>query len=153
MLNSEKVGHFIMSRRKFLGYTQQQLARKLNVSFQAVSKWENGTAYPNVEILKDLAIVLGLSVDEILTGCEKEAEGLSYSKAGIDNAYTDAIKGACPLYGDKRQARLKWHRTLCLSLRHSFSRAEKSGFGVEIRGAGLQAEAGQGIRLHGIHRS
>ncbi len=105
MLNSEKVGHFIMSRRKFLGYTQQQLARKLNVSFQAVSKWENGIAYPNVEILKDLAIVLGITVDEILAGSEKETEGLSYSKAGIDNAYTDAIKRGMAKYmqtSDKR---------------------------------------------------
>ncbi|MCI9547320.1 MAG: phosphoribosylformylglycinamidine cyclo-ligase [Lachnospiraceae bacterium] len=105
MLNSEKVGHFIMSRRKQLGYTQQQLAQKLNISFQAVSKWENGTAYPNIEVLKDLAIVLGISVDEILTGSEKETEGLSYSKAGIDNAYTDAIKRGMAKYmqtSDKR---------------------------------------------------
>ncbi|MBQ3583633.1 MAG: helix-turn-helix transcriptional regulator [Lachnospiraceae bacterium] len=40
-----------MSKRKEMGMTQQQLADKLNISFQAVSKWENGTTYPNVEIL------------------------------------------------------------------------------------------------------
>ncbi len=51
-----------------------------------------GTAYPNVEILYDLAIALGVTVDEILSGNEKEKEGLSYSKAGIDITYTDAIK-------------------------------------------------------------
>ena len=51
MLNSMKVGNFIMSKRKEMGMTQQQLADKLNLSFQAVSKWENGTTYPNVEIL------------------------------------------------------------------------------------------------------
>ena len=45
MLNSIKVGNFIMEKRKVLGLTQQQLADKLNVSFQAVSKWENGTTY------------------------------------------------------------------------------------------------------------
>lgn len=37
MLNSIKVGNFIMSKRKVLGMTQQQLAQRLNVSFQAVS--------------------------------------------------------------------------------------------------------------------
>ncbi|MBP3352421.1 MAG: helix-turn-helix transcriptional regulator [Lachnospiraceae bacterium] len=42
MLNSTKIGNFIMAKRKTLGLTQQQLADKLNVSFQAVSKWENG---------------------------------------------------------------------------------------------------------------
>ena len=92
MLNSIKVGSFIMEKRKALGMTQQQLADKLNVSFQAVSKWENGTTYPNIEILRDLAIVLEVSVDEILAGSEKEADGLSYSKAGIDITYTDTIK-------------------------------------------------------------
>ncbi len=92
MLNSTKVGNFIMEKRKALGMTQQQLADKLNVSFQAVSKWENGTTYPNIEILRDLAIVLEVSVDEILAGSEKEADGLSYSKAGIDITYTDTIK-------------------------------------------------------------
>lgn len=94
-----------MKRRKLLGLTQQQLADKLNISFQAVSKWENGTAYPHIEVLKNLAIVLGISVDEILTGSEKETEGLSYSKAGIDNAYTDAIKRGMAKYmetSDKR---------------------------------------------------
>lgn len=40
MLNSIKVGNFIMNKRKSLGLTQQQLAERLNVSFQAVSKWE-----------------------------------------------------------------------------------------------------------------
>lgn len=92
MLNSVKVGSFIMDKRKSIGFTQQQLAQKLNVSFQAISKWENGTTYPNIEILKDLAIVLNVTVDEILSGSEKDAECLSYSKAGIDIAYTDAIK-------------------------------------------------------------
>lgn len=92
MLNSTKIGNFIMAKRKALGLTQQQLADKLNVSFQAVSKWENGTTYPNIEILRDLAIVLEVSVDEILAGSDKDVDGLSYSKAGIDITYTDTIK-------------------------------------------------------------
>ena len=92
MLNSIKVGNFIMNKRKELGMTQQQLADKLKVSFQAVSKWENGITYPNIEILYELAITLNVTVDEILVGSEKETEGLSYSKAGIDITYTDTIK-------------------------------------------------------------
>lgn len=92
MLNSIKVGNFIMEKRKALGLTQQQLADKLNVSFQAISKWENGAAYPNIELLRDLAIVLEVSVDEILAGSERDVEGLSYSKVGIDITYTDTIK-------------------------------------------------------------
>ena len=92
MIDSSRMGRFIVEKRKALGLTQQQLASKLNVSFQAVSKWENGTAFPNIEILKELATVLEVTADEILTGSEKEENGLSYSKAGIDIAYTDSIK-------------------------------------------------------------
>ena len=92
MLDSIKVGNFIMEKRKGLGMTQQQLADKLNVTFQAISKWENGTTYPNIEILRDLAVVLEVSVDEILAGSERTPDGLSYSKAGIDITYTDTIK-------------------------------------------------------------
>lgn len=85
--------------------TQQQLADKLNVSFQAISKWETGTTYPNIEILRDLAIVLRVSTDEILAGSERETEGLSYSKAGVDITYTDTIKREMSKHlatGDKR---------------------------------------------------
>lgn len=92
MLDSIKIGNFIMTKRKELGMTQQQLANKLKVSFQAVSKWENGTTYPNIEILYDLAIALDVTADEILTGNEKEADVFSYSRAGIDITYTDTIK-------------------------------------------------------------
>lgn len=91
MLNSIKVGTFIMNKRKQQGMTQQQLADRLNISFQAISKWETGQAYPNIDIICDLAEILGVTVDEILSGNEKK-EVFSYSKAGIDIDYTDSIK-------------------------------------------------------------
>lgn len=106
MLDSIKVGNFIMGKRKSLGMTQQQLTDKLNVSFQAISKWENGTTYPNIEILRDLAIVLDVSVDEILAGSERGAEGLSYSKAGIDITYTDTIKREMAKHLDTKDDRV-----------------------------------------------
>lgn len=92
MIDSRKMGRFIMDKRKALGLTQTQLSEKLNVSFQAISKWENGVTFPNIEILKELATVLEVTVDEILVGSEKEENGLSYSKAGVDITYTDSIK-------------------------------------------------------------
>lgn len=106
MLDSKKIGNFIAAKRKKLGLTQQQLADQLSVSFQAISKWENGTAYPNVEILYDLGIALGVTVDEILSGNEKVEEGLSYSKAGVDISYTDAIKDEMSAYVHSRDARV-----------------------------------------------
>lgn len=44
MLDSVKIGGFISRKRRELGMTQQQLADRLNISFQAVSKWEKGVS-------------------------------------------------------------------------------------------------------------
>ena len=60
------LGSMILHKRKALGYTQQALADKLHVSFQAVSKWENGTACPEIELLPAIAAILGTSVDALL---------------------------------------------------------------------------------------
>lgn len=105
MIDSKKMGDFIAGKRKELKMTQQQLAEKLNISFQAISKWENGTTYPNVELLYQLSEALQVTVDEILHGSEKTEEGLSYSKAGVNIAYTDTIKKEMAKHletGDKR---------------------------------------------------
>lgn len=91
MLDNHKIAAFIVSKRKELGMTQADVAGRLNVSFQAVSKWENGTL-PNVEILVGLAELLRVSVDEILAGRELGDEKFSYSRAGVDITYTDAMK-------------------------------------------------------------
>ncbi len=91
MLDNQKIASFIVNKRKELGMTQAEAAQILNVSFQAVSKWENGTL-PNVEMLVELAALLNVSVDEILAGKEFINEKFSYSKAGVDISYTDAIK-------------------------------------------------------------
>lgn len=62
----DNIGKTIMKKRKQMGYTQQKIADCLNVSFQAVSKWENGTAYPDISQLPKLAHVLGTTTDSIL---------------------------------------------------------------------------------------
>lgn len=66
MLDSAKIGNFIAARRKNLGLTQQQLADKLSVSFQAVSKWENGHSVPDVPMLCALADYFEVTTDELL---------------------------------------------------------------------------------------
>lgn len=97
MLDTKKIAGFITKKRKQLGMTQSDIAEKLKVSFQAVSKWENGTL-PNVEILADLADILNVTVDEILAGRDKDNERFSYSKAGVDISYTDAMKKEMAVY-------------------------------------------------------
>ena len=56
----------LVKRRKALGLTQEQLAARLNVSPQAVSKWETDASHPDVELLPALAEVLETTVDALV---------------------------------------------------------------------------------------
>ena len=56
----------LQKRRKEVGFSQEQLAFELNVSRQAVSKWESGQGYPEVEKLIQLSDLLGISLDELM---------------------------------------------------------------------------------------
>ena len=60
----------IQQLRKNQGLTQEQLARQLFVSRTAVSKWESGRGYPNLESLKDISRLFSLSIDELLSNDE-----------------------------------------------------------------------------------
>ena len=67
-MDALKVGQYIQHRRKSAGMTQRELAEKLNVSFQAVSKWENGDALPDIGLLLDLCDALNTTADKLLNG-------------------------------------------------------------------------------------
>ena len=69
------IGERISRARKERGYTQEKLAEKMGVSSQAVSKWENDQSYPDITTLPMLGELLGLSVDEILSGRKSEVPG------------------------------------------------------------------------------
>lgn len=60
------LGKRIAYHRKRLGMTQEQLAQRVGVSAQAVSKWENNLSCPDITILPELASIFGISVDELL---------------------------------------------------------------------------------------
>ena len=57
----------IKKARIAAGFTQQQLAEKMNVDRTAVTKWEIGTAMPTADKIVKLARVLGCSVDQLLS--------------------------------------------------------------------------------------
>jgi transcriptional regulator with XRE-family HTH domain/DNA-directed RNA polymerase subunit RPC12/RpoP len=63
-----KIGRFIAECRKKNGLTQMQLAEKLNITDRAVSKWETGKAMPDSSIMLELCDILGISVNELLSG-------------------------------------------------------------------------------------
>ena len=67
-MDCTSVGSFIAELRKEKGLTQAELAERVGVTGGAVSKWERGLCYPDIETVVRLAEVLDLSVGEILAG-------------------------------------------------------------------------------------
>jgi len=67
------IGKRIAQLRKEKGLTQEDLAGMMEVSAQAVSKWENDQTCPDITSLPKLAKILGVSVDELLSGKEENA--------------------------------------------------------------------------------
>ena len=72
--SSETLGRRIARLRLARTATQERLAKELNVSPQAVSKWKNDINYPDISLLPDLARFLGVSVDELLSGASASAQ-------------------------------------------------------------------------------
>lgn len=90
-----KVGSKIKELRKKQRITQEQLAEKIGVSFQAVSKWENNIALPDITLIPALANYFEVSTDEIL--CYNSAEKENEIRQLIDKSYdlreTDPVTG------------------------------------------------------------
>ena len=68
------IGTRIAKWRREKGMTQEDLAVKLGVSSQAVSKWENDVSCPDISLLPQLVRVLGVTADELLTGKTDEVK-------------------------------------------------------------------------------
>jgi transcriptional regulator with XRE-family HTH domain len=80
-MDNSSVGKQILLLRKRNGFTQEELAEKLGVSAQAVSKWENGHALPETAMLPILARLLNCSIDSILTPMiVEEGRTISFGK-------------------------------------------------------------------------
>ncbi len=67
-MDQVKIGKFIADCRKQKQLTQMQLAYKLCITDKAVSKWERGLAMPDSSIMLELCDILGISVNELLSG-------------------------------------------------------------------------------------
>lgn len=78
------IGQIIREKRALKGLTQEQLADEVGVTPQAVSKWENDIAYPDVTLLRKIAQILNTTVSELL-GEEKDETTL-LSPENIDTS-------------------------------------------------------------------
>jgi transcriptional regulator with XRE-family HTH domain len=64
-------GEKLKNERTKRGWSQEELAEKLFVSRQSVSKWENGQNYPSIEIIIKISDLFGLTIDELLRSDEE----------------------------------------------------------------------------------
>lgn len=71
--------------RRAAGLSQEELAERLNVSRQAVSKWENGAAQPELSKLVELSRLYGVSVDELLS-LEEAEKGDAKAASSVDSS-------------------------------------------------------------------
>lgn len=83
MMNQTEIGKFIAKCRKEKKLTQAQLAEKLNITDRAVSKWETGKSMPDSSIMLELCEILGITVNELLSGEEIDME--SFEKKADEN--------------------------------------------------------------------
>ncbi len=67
-MNQKKIGLFLRELRKEKNLTQEELAEQLNVAGRTVSRWETGRNMPDVSIMIPLCEILGISINELLSG-------------------------------------------------------------------------------------
>ncbi len=87
--------------------TQEEVAAHLGISFQAISKWERGDGYPDIEMLPSLANYLGITIDELLGVSEKEMkekydavnqQWTENNKSGFHNENVALMKDALKIF-------------------------------------------------------
>lgn len=101
------IGRKLYDLRKQSGYTQDYVAEKLGVSAQAVSKWENDIACPDIMTLPNIANLYGITIDELFKNddvqsnvkfekMEQVNENELVVRVYVDSVHGDAVKVSVP---------------------------------------------------------
>lgn len=98
-MNLKKIGAYIASKRKALGMTQAELAKKLGMSDKSVSKWERGVCLPDVSVYIPLCDILGISINEFIAGEDLDEKILVHQSEANIIAVTEE--------GDQKRKKLK----------------------------------------------
>lgn len=113
-MDTIKTGRFLAELRHERELTQEQLAERLGISNKTISRWENGSYMPPVEMLAELSELYGVSINEIISG--KRLDGFEEKKAADENL-KDALNGSPFTFEERRWFYTqKWKRDHALSL-------------------------------------
>ena len=85
-------GAFIAEERKAKGLTQKQLADRLRVTDKAVSRWENGHGYPDIETLEDISEALDISLMELMHSKKLDKEDGNVTLEDANRTISDTIR-------------------------------------------------------------
>ncbi|MBO4450592.1 MAG: helix-turn-helix transcriptional regulator [Clostridiales bacterium] len=99
-MDTKEFGSFIAQQRKEAGLTQKELAERLNVTDKAVSRWENGHGYPDIETLESLSRELNVSLLELMHSKKNETDSVTVEEAS--QTISDTIQMNI---GDRRRER------------------------------------------------
>jgi len=73
-MDNKLIGLYLQKKRKELGITQKELSERMGVTYQAVSRWENGDSIPDLDSLSNLADFYKISIDKILQRNKMDGE-------------------------------------------------------------------------------
>lgn len=111
--------------------TQEKLAEALNVTSQAISKWENGLSYPDISLLPELSAILGITIDALFESAEethfKRIEGMLYGELTLTRADFDYAE--------------RFLKDRCLNLEHKNRALTMLGYLYNQRAASYREKA------------
>ena len=110
-MDKKKTGNLIKEARVKKNYTQRELGDLLGVSNKAVSRWENGDSFPDVGILENLAAVLDVRIQDIITG-----EAGLYDESVVEEGVYDESAVAEVVRAAKLQQKEKKRKTIKISV-------------------------------------
>ena len=93
------IGAYLKSLRKSTNLTQKELAKKLNISFQAISKWEKGETLPDTRLLVSLSEILNTTCESILMGGKESNYTRKYFSLNNIEKFIEYILKCKELFG------------------------------------------------------
>ena len=92
-MDANKFGCFVADRRKELNMTQKELAAKIHVTDKAVSRWERGLGFPDINTIKELADALNVSITELMTSEKADSEKTDAVVSDVIHVAKEDING------------------------------------------------------------
>ena len=105
-MDNIKFGAFVAQLRKEQSMTQRELADRLNVTDKAISKWETGKGFPDVQLLGPLAQALGVSLAELLQGERSQRDSLPMDE--MDSLLSQAMNQSQRVTARRYLKLLRW---------------------------------------------